>query len=172
MRINSYSKEDRKFQSYWKKDVCSGISFAEIRGGCIEPVPQACRNWVNDVIEDFMIRNEDAVVLFEDVMFDSNDEVVKESGLQYFEYMGNLYYFITRENFQKFKDDIGNALDLIGLGFNDTIILTRNENSDNIEALKFGDSFEQCKMIEILVKNAEDLIFTAFDQQGYVMWEL
>ncbi len=169
---NFYKKEKQFFKSYWRKDTHACIPFVQIRGGSYEPVPKICSDWVVGVIHDFLKRNNNAVVLFEDVMFNPSDDITKKSGLSYFEYMEKLYHFITPNNSKNIVDDIENALNLIGLGFNDTIILTQYKNIEKIDSLKKEKSFEQDKIVDVLVNNAEIIFFTAYDHQGYIMWKL
>jgi hypothetical protein len=169
---NNFYKKEQVFKSYWKKDTEPCIPFNEIRGGSCEPVPQICRDWVVDVINEFLTKNEDSIVLFEDIAFDCNEDIVKKSKLHYFKYNGKLYYFKTNSNSIPNLGYIESALSLIGHGFNDTIILTRYQDLAEIESITTGYYDKQDKIIDALINNAETVIFTAYDQQGYIAWEL
>ena len=74
-----------QYKTYWLKDTDSCISYAEICGGSCRSVPKQCNDWIIEVIHDYLINNEKAVVVFEDILYHISDEYVKTSELCCFE---------------------------------------------------------------------------------------
>lgn len=159
------------FDSYWRKNVPTKISFSEICGGSIEPAPKMCSKWILEIIHNFLTKNENAIVLMEDILFNKTDEEVEQLKVAKSTYLDKLYYVLTHQSYKKNPSEFTEALELVEIEFNDTIILIHDEQRQ-LKPVILENQVLPDSIIKKIVNNTEAVIFMAYDRQGYIMWEL
>jgi hypothetical protein len=165
---------EKKFQynTYWLKETEPCISYNEIRGGSKQPVPTKCNDWIVEVIHNYLVNNEKAVVIFEDILYHISDKNIKDTKLYCFEELGDLYYFLTHENYDGNQGIITEIMDRIAAGFTDVIILTSYDNPSRISSLNKNNYESPIKETSIMIDNAKTVFLMAFDRQGFLKWDL
>ncbi len=168
----NFFEKKYQYKTYWLKEVKSCISYDEIRGGSYQPVPKKCNDWIVEIIHNYLVNNEKAVVIFEDILDDISDKNVKKTELYRFQSLGNLYYFLTHDNYNGEQKIITEIMDIIAVGFSDVIILTSHENLSQIASLNKNDYKSPIEETSVLIDNAKKLFLMAFDRQGFIEWDL